>query len=305
MTETATVAPARKLFDLYTYWGRRQTPGDNPGMDLLRDLYEGWGQFATEAEDVSFKTVNQDGVRGIWAKPGAHRPGAILYIHGGGYMGGSSNSHRKLAAHIAKAAGLPVFVLDYRLAPEHPYPAALEDALAAYEWILSHGAPASRVAVVGDSAGGSLATAVAQYRRDHNQELPGAIAALSPFYDIAATGKSFDIEPEKDAIATDKGTVGGLHGLVFGPGITLENPYINALVSDPTGLPPIHIAFGGDENLLSGGEEFASLARSKGVEVEFEVFPGHQHVFQVLAGVDADADASIAHVGAFIRKHLP
>lgn len=304
-SEITKVTAAKKLFDLYTYWGRRQTPGDDPGMDLLRDLYDGWGQFATEAEDVSFKTVNEDGVRGIWAKPGAHRPGAILYIHGGGYLGGSSNSHRKLAAHIAKAAGLPVLVLDYRLAPEHPYPAALDDSLAAYEWILSKGVSPSRVAVVGDSAGGSLATAVALHRRDHGKEVPGAVVAMSPFYDIGATGKSFDIDPEKDAIATDKSTIGGLQGLVFGPGISLENPYINALAADPTGLPPLHIAFGGDENLLSGGEDFAELARSKGVDVEFEVFPDQQHVFQVLAGVDDDADASIEHIGQFIRRHLP
>ncbi|MCG2621217.1 alpha/beta hydrolase [Arthrobacter sp. I2-34] len=304
MTETRTeAATAQKLGDLYRYWARRQTPGDDPGMDLLRDLYDGWGQFATEAEDVSFKTVDEDGIRGIWAKPGPHRPGAILYLHGGGYIGGSANGHRKLAAHIAKAAGLPVFVLDYRLAPEHPYPAALEDSLAAYEWILAKGAPAERVAIVGDSAGGALATAVALHRRDAGLPLPGAIATMSPFYDIAATGRTFETNAGKDAIA-DRSGIDGLHALILGEGVTVDNPYLNALKSDPAGLPPVHIAFGGDETLLSGGEDFAELARGKGVEVELEVYEGQQHVFQVLAGADPDADDSIAKIGTFIKRHI-
>lgn len=303
-TTQTEVSYAEQLGDLYRYWTRRQTPGDDPGMDLLRDLYDGWGRFATEAEDVSFKTVDEDGIRGIWAKPGEHRPGAILYLHGGGYIGGSANGHRKLAAHIAKAAQLPVFVLDYRLAPEHMYPAALEDSLKAYEWILAKGTPAERVAVVGDSAGGALATAVALHRRDGGLPLPGAIATMSAFYDITATGRTFETNAGRDALA-DKSAIGGLHALILGEGITVEDPYLNALKSDPTGLPPVHIAFGGEEALLSGGEDFATLARSRGVEVELEVYEGQHHVFQFLAGVDPDADDSIAKIGRFIQRHLP
>ncbi|MCG2621253.1 alpha/beta hydrolase [Arthrobacter sp. I2-34] len=302
-TTRTQVPTAQKLGDLYRYWARRQTPGDDPGMDLLRDLYLGWGQFATEAEDVSFKTVDEDGIRGLWAKPGPHRPGAVLYLHGGGYIGGSAEGHRKLAAHIAQAAGLPVFVLDYRLAPEHPYPAALEDSLAAYEWILAKGAPAERVAVVGDSAGGALATAVALHRRDAGLPRPGAVATMSPFYDVEAKGRTFETNAGRDALA-EKSAVGGLHALILGEGITAEDPYLNALKSDPAGLPPVHIAFGGDEALLSGGQDFAELARGKGVEVELEVYEGQQHVFQFLAGSDPDADDSIAKIGAFLKRHI-
>ncbi|MDT2005787.1 alpha/beta hydrolase [Rhodococcus opacus] len=301
---SAEVSGGQKLTDLYRYWARRQTPGDDPGMDLLRDLYGGWAQFAIEAEGVSFKTVDEADVKGIWAQPASPGEGAILYIHGGGYIGGSANGHRKLAAHIAKAANVPAFVLDYRLAPEHPYPAALEDSLQAFEWIVGQGLASEKVAVVGDSAGGSLATAVALHRKDDKLPLPGAIAVMSPFYDITATGRTFETNAGKDAIASDRSTISGLHVLLLGEGITPENPYLNALNSDPAGLPPVHIAFGGDETLLSGGEDFAALAGSKDVDVELCVYPGQQHVFQMLAGADADADDSIRRIGEFIQCHI-
>jgi monoterpene epsilon-lactone hydrolase len=302
---TSPKVSAQQLTDLYTYWGRRQTPGDDPGMDLLRDLYEGWCQFATEAEGVSFQTVDQDGIRGLWCKPATPRDGAILYVHGGGYLGGSPNGHRKLTAHIAKAAELPAFSLDYRLAPENPYPAALEDVLAAFEWIMASGVPAERIAVVGDSAGGALVTGLALHRKDAGLSLPGAIVTMSPFYDIEVKGKSFHEENKgKDPLA-DPTAVQGLYDLVFGAGVTLENPYLNAMASDPTGLPPVYIAMGGLENLRSGGEDFAELARSRGVEVQYEEYEDQQHVFQVLAGVNPDADRSIQNMGAFIQRHLP
>lgn len=294
---------ATALVDLYRTWVERQQPGGESGLDLLRGLYDNWGKLATEAPDVSFTSVHAGEIRGIWAKPGPHREGAILYIHGGGYIGGGSTGHRKLAAHIARAAGLPTFVLDYRLAPEHPYPAALEDSLAAFEWILSLGVSADRIAVVGDSAGGALATAVALHRRDNGLAQPGAIATMSAFYDITATGKSFEVHPEKDLLA-DRSAIGGLHQMILGPGVTTENPYLNALVSDPTGLAPLHISFGGDENLLSGGEDFAALAKSKGVDVELDVYPGQAHVFQFMAGVNEDADSSIARIGEFVKRHI-
>ncbi|MDH3047137.1 alpha/beta hydrolase [Gordonia alkanivorans] len=301
---SASTPSAQKLADLYRYWGRRQTPGDDPGMDLLRDLYDGWSQFAVEAEGVSFTTVDDDGVKGIWALPASPQKGAILYIHGGGYIGGSANGHRKLAAHIAKAANVPALVLDYRLAPEHPFPAALEDSVSAFEWLIGLGHDPATLAVVGDSAGGALATAVALHRKDNGLALPAAIATLSPFYDITATGRTFDTNAGKDAIASDRSTISGLHALLLGEGITPENPYLNALKADLAGLPPVHIAFGGDETLLSGGEDFAELATTKGVDVELVVYPGQQHVFQMLAGVDSDADDSIRRIGEFVRRHI-
>ena len=300
-TETSS---GERLADLYRYWARRQTPGDDPGLDLLRDLYDSWGKHALEAEDVSFRSVDAGNIRGIVAKPAGAGQGAILYLHGGGYIGGSANGHRKLAAHIARAANLPAFVLDYPLAPEHPFPAALTNSLEAFEWLIGKGNPAARISVVGDSAGGSLATAVALHRRDNGQALPGAVAVMSPFYDITAAGSTFDTNAGKDAIAGDRSTIGGLHALILGEGVTVEDPYLNALRSDPTGLPPLHIAFGGDETLLSGGEDYADLARSKGVEVELRVYPGHQHVFQMLAGSDADADESILAIGDFLARHI-
>ena len=304
-TKTTKTPYSERLRELYLYWGRRQTPGDDPGMDLLRDLYAQWDQLATEAEGVSFKTVDEDGIKGLWNIPETTRSGAILYIHGGGYLGGSPNGHRKLTAHVAKAAELPVFSLDYRLAPEHPYPAALEDSLAAFEWLVDSGIPADRIALVGDSAGGSLVTGLATHRRDSGLPLPAAIAAMSPFYDIEVKGKGFFSESTGRDPLADPSAIGGLYDLVFGEGITLDNPYLNAMRSDPTGLPPMYIVAGGDENLRTGAEEYTELARAAGVEVELEIYPGQQHVFQFLAGVDSDADESIQKIGNLIKRQIP
>lgn len=292
------------LAELYAYWAKRLAESNVESFDLLRDLYDGWGKHATEAEGVSFKTVDEEGVKGIWAIPAeAPADAAILYIHGGGYVGGGSKGHRKLAAHIAKAAGVKALVLDYRLAPEHLYPAQLEDSRRAFDWIVEQGINADRIAVVGDSAGGALATAVALHLKNTGSPQAGAVVALSPYYDLETRGKSFELNGDKDLIGSRDGIAENI-AMFLAPNGSKTDQYLNALHSDPTGLPPIFISFGGDEVLLDGAHMFAELARSKGVEVDIEVVPGMQHVFQFLAGTAPEADDSIAAMGRFIAKHL-
>jgi len=273
-------------------------------LDLLRDLYDGWDKHATEAEGVSFVTVDQDGVRGLWAIP-ANAPdnAAILYIHGGGYVGGGSKGHRKLAAHIARAAGVKALVIDYRLAPEHLVPAQLEDSRHAFDWIVAQGIEPGRIALVGDSAGGALATAVALHLKNTDSTQAGAVVALSPYYDLEAVGGSFDLNGGKDLIGS-RDDIAANTAMFLGTTTSKTEQYVNALHSDPTGLPPVFISFGGDEVLLDGAHMFAELARSKGVEVEVEVVPDMQHVFQFLAGTAPEADDSITAIGQFIAKNL-
>jgi monoterpene epsilon-lactone hydrolase len=292
------------LKELYVYWGERISASGDDVLDVVRDLYDGWGKLATEAEGVSFQTVKNDGVTGIWAiPPDAASDAAILYLHGGGYIGGGSKGHRKLVAHIAKAAGLKALAIDYRLAPEHPFPAQLDDSRRAFDWIVKQGVRPERIAVIGDSAGGALATAVALNLAQSAQPQCGAVVALSPYYDLECVGPSMDTNAAKDAIGGREGIAANTVQFL-GPSGSRTDPYVNALHSDPTGLPPVLISFGGDEVLLDGGHLFAELARSKGVEVDVEVVDGMQHVFHFLAGTAPEADDSIANIGTFIKKHL-
>jgi len=299
-------AESEKLAELYRYWGDRRA-ASNEGIPLIRDFYANYHQLATEAEGVSYATVADGPVPGIWAIPAeAAGDAAMLYIHGGGYLGGGSTGHRKLAAHVARAAGLRTLVIDYRLAPEHRMPAQLEDSRAAFDWLVELGYAPERIVLAGDSAGGALATAVALHLRDAGAQQAGAVVAYSPYYDVETVGSTFDTNREADAMGGPLGREGIARNVA---GFTTEewntdNPYINALRSDPTGLPPMLLSIGGAEVLVEGVEMFAKMAIEKGVDVELEVIPGMQHVFQFLAGSAPEAEASIANTGRFIKERL-
>jgi len=310
MATTPAPAPSKEslaLAALYSQWGEEgvanATGGLNP-LTLLRYQYNSWTILATEPTGVQYETIDTDGVRGIWTRPnGAAADRVILYFHGGGYIGGSASGHRKLVGHIAKAAGVDALAIDYRLAPEIPFPAQLEDALAALEWLRTQGYQTSQIIVAGDSAGGALATAVGLKLRDAGGEQVPAIVTLSPFYDTEGEGDAWEVNADNDTMGTRE-ALAGLSALLLGDGGSMKDPFLSALNSDPTGLPPIYISFGGYEVLKDGGTLFTDLARSKGVEVEYVESPGQQHVFEVLAGNSPEADASIASIAKFIRKHL-
>jgi acetyl esterase/lipase len=295
---------AQALADLYAYWARRLEASNEQGFDLVRDLYNNWGAYATEAEGVSYLTADADGVPGIWAIPASPKPHSVLlYLHGGGFIGGGSTGHRKLAGHIARAARRKTLVVDYRLAPEHLYPAALEDSQRAYEWLRGQGYEAGRIGLVGDSAGGLLATRIAIALAETGQPQAGAVVALSPYYDLEAIGESFERNGAKDLIASRAGIAENAAAFLA-EGVSRADPSVNALNADLSGLPPVFISFGGDEALMDGGQMFAERARAKGVEVEEEVVPGTQHVPQFLVGYAPEADESVAAIGRFLSKHL-
>ena len=163
----------------------------NPEMDLptLRAMLEELAVQAAEPTDVTYEEVDAGGRPALWCIPlGAATDRVILYTHGGGFVSNTMHSHRKLAGHLAKAAGVRSLVIDYRLAPEHPFPAQLDDAVAAYHWLLDQGIEADHIATAGDSAGGNLATSVVLKLRDDGVPLPAAIVALSPWYDMECDG---------------------------------------------------------------------------------------------------------------------
>lgn len=304
MTTATATEPRHALATLYRYWNDRTAGIDATGFGLIRDLYAGWAVHAPEAVGVSYESVTANGVPAIWAIPRDEVAGsAVLYTHGGGFIGGGIESHRKVAAHIAAASGRRTLLIDYRLAPEHLYPAALDDSLTALDWLIAQGYAPEKIGAVGDSAGGLLATRIGIVRAQQNLPQVGAIVALSPYYDLEGKGEAFDRNRDNDPIASREGIVQNLAAFLQ-EGATAQDPDINVLHADLAGLPPVFVSFGGHEALADGGTMFAERARAAGVEVVEEVLDEMDHVPQFLVGYAPEATASVEAIGAFLRRHL-
>ena len=246
------------------------------------------------------------GVPAEWMRLESGTPnGTLLYLHGGGYFQGSPASHRRLVTSLCVASGLESLNVDYRLAPEHPFPAAVEDALAAYRWLIS---PAGgdedpdRIIVAGDSAGGGLSTALLVALRDAGDPLPAGAHLISPWTDLAATGGSMVTRAEADPFI-DPAQTGGVGSRYAGSAGVLH-PLVSPLYADLTGLPPLLIHVGDSEVLLDDSTRLADRAIAAGVPVELQVWDGGFHVFQMMAGMIPEADEAIAQAGAWMAKQI-
>ena len=228
--------------------------------------------------------------------PGPHR---VLYLHGGGYVVGSPASHRALLVGLSAATGTPVHALDYRLAPEHPFPAAVDDAVAAFRALRRAGHPASRIAVAGDSAGGGLAMALVLRLRTAGEELPGSVGLISPWLDLdctspvltrnAATDAMLDPSWLPDAARDYRGTTGD------------RAPELRPLEADLSGFPPLHVIAGSDEVLVDDADRLVERARSAGATVTYQRADGMWHAFPVLAGTLREADRALGELGAHLH----
>jgi acetyl esterase/lipase len=238
----------------------------------------------------------------LWAE-GDRPESVILYLHGGGYCIGSMDTHRGLASRLALAAHSAVAVLDYRLAPEHPFPAALDDATAAYGDLLTQGIPATRIAVAGDSAGGGLTVATVLALRRSGVELPAAAACLSPWVDLTQSSPSFRSKADADPMVTAAG-LDEMAGCYLGgadPRSELVSPLFAA---DLGGLPPVLIEVGEREVLLDDATRLADRIRDAGGAVTLTVWPEMIHVFQAFpAEVIPESAQSVTAVGRFVAEH--
>lgn len=234
--------------------------------------------------------------------PGDRDDQVLLYLHGGGYVLGSCASHRGLVSHLARACGLTAVVPEYRLAPEHPFPAGLDDALAGYHALLASGLDPARIVLGGDSAGGGLALAVLLALRDAGAPSPAAAILLSPFTDLTCTGETLTtraaIDPWLNPMFFDP-----LAQLYAGPH-DRALPLLSPLFGDLRGLPPLRIHVGDHEVLLSDSTRLAERARAAGVDVAIEVWPELWHVFQFFAPTLPEARRSLEQLGAFVRARL-
>ena len=292
------------LADLYRDWASRMAANPEMPIDQFRDMFEEWATVTAEPAGVTFEETTIDGVPALWARPLSHSQGHLLIcFHGGGYVTGSRASHRKMFGHIASVAGMSALIVEYRRAPENPYPAAVEDALAAYRWALASGVAAKQIALVGDSAGGGLAVATALAARRDGLPLPGAIFIMSPWLDLQAKGASYDDNAETDLIVS-RPIILSLAPALLGANGSVEDPIANPILADPTGLPPLLIQVGGYETFLDDSRTFASRAKQADVDVELDVVPEMQHVFQFLGGMAPEADAAIERAGTWLKAKL-
>ena len=234
--------------------------------------------------------------------PAVHGNSHVLYLHGGGYVGGSPAYYRHLTWRIAAAARGLLFAIDYRLAPEHPFPAALEDAVTAYRWLLADGADPRQIAIIGDSAGGGLAFAMMLKVRDEGGPLPSVAVALSPWTDLALTGPSLRVNAEADPMLNVDDA--RLFADQYLAGADPHNPYASPLYGDLVGLPPTLIQVGSDEILLDDAVRMTERLRAAGCRVELEIWPRMPHVWQLFAPVLPEARQAVARIGAFVQQRL-
>jgi epsilon-lactone hydrolase len=227
----------------------------------------------------------------------------ILYLHGGGYVLCSTKTHRPLVCRFVRASGARALVIDYRRAPEHPHPAAVEDALAAYRWLLDSGVESSRIAVMGDSAGGGLTLVLLQLLRDHQIPLPACAICLSPWTDLTCSGDSVKRKRRKDPVLY--GPFLPAYARLYMPEGDLAQPTASPLFGDFSNLPPILIHVGTDEVLLDDSIRVAEKAAKTNTPVELKVWRRMIHVFQAAASIHPKARQSIQEIGNYIEKQIP
>jgi epsilon-lactone hydrolase len=266
-----------------------------------REAYDGLGALLPAAEGVAVEKVDAGGVPAEWI--GAGDGPVVVYVHGGGYCIGSLDSHRSMLTHLASAVAGRVLAVDYRLAPEHPFPAALDDACTAYRWVLAGGADPSRVVVAGDSAGGGLTLATLVALRDAGDPLPAAGVCLSPWADLTQSGATMAEKAEADPMvhAEDLDRWAAAYA---GSDYDAGSAGLSPLFADLGGLPPLLVEVGTAEVLLDDARRLAERARAAGVEVT--LFEGEDliHVWHFFAGAVPEADEGIARVAGFIGEQV-
>lgn len=298
---------AMKDFTAMMLAQRQQSEGGTatPTVEEIRAGFDQTMSNLPLLPDVELAEVVAGGVPSEWTVPsrGVDRPGALLYLHGGGYFEGSPATHRRLTSALSLEAGIRVLSVDYRLAPEHPFPAAVDDAVSAYRWLIEeHGEESARVVVAGDSAGGGLSAALLVALRDSGQPLPAGAFLISPWTDLALTGESLQTRADVDPMieAAEIGRVAGF----YAPEAERRNPLVSPLYADLAGLPPLLVHVGDHEVLLDDALRLVERARAAGVEVESEVWPEAFHVFHMLVGMIPEADEAVAQAAAWMVKRL-
>ena len=273
------------------------------GLAERRQRLDALGSRYAVAQDVTVEPVNANGVAAEWTTvPGSASDRVLMFLHGGGYISGSITSHRHMIAEAGRQAGVRSFAVGYRLAPEHPFPAALDDALTAYRFLLSSGIAAENIILAGESAGGGLAVATATRLRDAGDKLPACLWCASPWVDLEMTGRSMDSKASVDPLI-QRGYLTELAADYLN-GADPAGPMASPLHADLHGLPPMLIQVGSAETLLDDAIRLAGAAGSADVDVRLEVWPDMIHAWHLFYQQVAAGRRSLASVGAYICQHL-
>jgi epsilon-lactone hydrolase len=267
----------------------------------FRSIYSRFLEQFGPPSDVAIQPVNAGSVPAEWViPPGATAGRTLLYLHGGGYVVGAPKDYRAMVSHIAREAQAQALTIDYRLAPENPHPAAVEDAVAAYRWLLGNGVEPGRIVLGGDSAGGGLTVATLVSLRDRGDRLPAAGVCICPWVDLEITGKSMDTNADADPLV--KRDVVTNMAAAYLQGQNPRTPLASPLHADLKGLPPLLIQVGTAETLLDDASRLAERARSAGVDVTYDAWPDMIHVWQGFGSFLPEGRQAIKRIGEFIRR---
>lgn len=277
---------------------------EEPSVEETRKTLKQMTKLSKIPDDINFEPVDIDGIKGEWiTAPNSRSEKVLYYLHGGGFVAGSIDTHRDLVSRICRIAKVRGLMIDYRLAPEHPFPAALEDAFKAYKWLINEKkVETSNLVIGGDSAGGGLTFSVLIKARDGDLPLPAAAVVISPATDLAGEGVSFFKKADVDPFLTPE--LGELFRDCYLEETNPKNPLASPLYADLHGLPPIYIQVGTSEILLDDSKRIAKKLESENVDVELDVWEDMIHVFAAFGDLAPEGKEGTKKIAEFIKEHI-
>lgn len=282
----------------------KETYDMNTSIQGFRDLCEkGAARYASIPEGVTIKPETIHGMKCEWIIPqGADDSRVIMYVHGGGYVSGSCNDHRGFVSKFAKRCGYINLMYEYRLAPEHPFPAAIDDSVTMYRYLLEEkGYSPENIILTGESAGGGLTLALLLALKEHGLPMPAAAVAMSPWADLTCSGESYSTKNKRSLAPLNSWYVFRNH---YAGKTDPSHPLISPLFGDPTGLPPIHINAGTDDELYDDGRRFYLKAKEKGVEISFTSGEGMVHCYPLFSPAFKEATEAMNEICHFISSNF-
>jgi len=303
-TQSQPQVPLLTAATLPDYMRERAAARGNLSLSERRDVVDSNASAFPIGPEIEVSPVDANGVAAEWQiPPGTGAASCLLYFHGGGYLFGSPTSHRHLTSKLAASAGMRCLSVDYRLAPEHPFPAAVDDAFAAYRWLLDQGLAARRIAVAGDSAGGGLAVSLMLKAREEALPLPAAAVLLSPWTDLACDRPSYASRAAVDPSITQTGIQDTANAYLAGADVT--TPLASPVYANLSGLPPCLVQVGEKEVLLDDSRDLVTSMRRSGTVAELEVWDGMVHVWHSFHPVLEEGRQALERAGDFLKAKVP
>ena len=294
--------PSKQSAAVRRRWEASRLAMVQPGFDAPDD--ESWGDLTAEPRGVDYLETEAAGLPAMWAVPkGASTDRVLMCIHGGGFLGGSIYTHRKMFGHLAKAAGTRALLVSYHLLPEGVFPVPEGDVTNAYRWLLDQGISGERIAFAGDSVGGWLAVTAQLRAREQGLPLPAAALLMSPCVDMETTGKSYETNQDSDPFFKRDVVREIIRGFL-GEGTDARDPRANPLYADLSGFGPLYIQAGGDETLADDARLLYEHAAKAGVDARLDIVPDMLHTFQMAAGRAPEADDAIRELAGWVRPRL-